>query len=94
LRKEIEGIEAGRRMARDGFGFAAGAGRRLRRHRFHLIEGDRYISRVGQASAMTPNWELLAWLRDSGRRAATSWLGRSRDAIGRRSTVDLAAKFL
>ena len=59
-----------------------------------MVDAARYTSELGHASAMTPDWELLAYLRESGRRAMANWLGRNRDAVGRHSTIDLAEKFL
>ncbi len=94
LRKEIELIETGRRTARRGLGLSNGLGRRLKRHRFHMVDAARYTRKLGHASTLTPDWELLVYLHDSGRKAMTNWLGRNKDAVGRRSTVDLAAKFL
>lgn len=94
LRKEIEMIETGRRMAKQGVGFSDRLGRRLKRHRFHMVDAARYTSELGHASAMTPNSELLTYLYDCGRRATAHWLGRNRGAVGRHSTVDLAEKFL
>lgn len=94
LRKEIEVIETGRRMARDRIGFSDKLGRRLKRHRFHMIDAARYTKELGHASAMTPDWALLQYLRDGGRRAVAHWLGRNKGAVGRHSTVDLSAKFL
>lgn len=94
LRREIELIETGRRTARRGIGLSDGLGRRLKRHRFHMVDAARYTKKLGHASTMTPDWELLVYLRESGRKAMANWLGRNKDAVGRRSTVDLAAKFL
>jgi NTE family protein len=94
LRREIEVIETGRRMAREGIGLSDKLGRRLKRHRFHMVDAARYTADLGRASALTPDWDLLVYLQDSGRKAMTNWLGRNRDAVGRHSTVDLAQKFL
>jgi NTE family protein len=94
LRKEVEMIETGRRMAREGIGLSDKLGRRLKRHRFHMVDAARYTAGLGSASALTPDWELLVYLHDSGRKAMTNWLGRNRNAVGRQSTVDLTEKFL
>jgi NTE family protein len=94
LRKEIELIETGRRTARQGIGLTDKLGRRLKRHRFHMVDAARYTAELGHASALTPDWDLLVYLQACGRKAMANWLGRHRGAVGRRSTVDLAAKFL
>ena len=94
LRKEIEVIETGRRMARVGIGLPDKLGRRLKRHRFHMVDAARYTAELGRSSILTPDWDLLVYLQESGRKAMAYWLGRNRDAVGRRSTVDLTAKFL
>jgi NTE family protein len=94
LLKEIEAIETFRRLAHGGFGRADTMGRRLKRHRFHLIEAGRTTGALGPASALSPDWELLVHLREAGRKAAAGWLGRNREAVGRRSTIDLGERFL
>ena len=43
---------------------------------------------------MRPDRELLDMLRNAGRDEAHRWLGHSKSAIGRRSSVDLGARFL
>ena len=94
LQREVELIEQGRRLATGRLGFTRRARRRLARHRFHLIEATRYTRGLSRASKLRPDWDLLSYLRDGGRRLAGAWLGRNLDQVGRRSSVDLAAKFL
>ncbi|HAL47951.1 MAG: hypothetical protein CMM60_13360 [Rhodospirillaceae bacterium] len=94
LLREIEIIKHSRWMARRSLVFGSRYGRRIKRHRFHLIEATRYTKDLGHVSKLTPDWELLSYLRDSGRTVADSWLRRNWTAIGRRSTVDLEAKVL
>ena len=94
LRKEIEAIETGRRTARRGLGLSDTLGRRLKRHRFHLVDAARYTKELGHASALAPDRDLLEYLQACGRRAMAHWLGRNKEAVGRQSTVDLADKFL
>ncbi len=97
LRREIEAIEHLRGLYADGWNLNLGGGarrRRLRGHRFHHIDGGRAIRKMGAGSSMTPEWPVLCRLRDLGRHAAETWLRQHFEALGARSSVDLAAKFL
>ena len=94
LRREIELIAHGRALATEGFSIGGRLRGRLRRHRFHHIEAAKYTEDLGEASKMSPDWTLLAHLRDCGRAAADGWLRKHYRSVGRRATVDLAAKFL
>lgn len=67
---------------------------RLKRHRFHVIEASSYTAELGVDSKLMPNGELLRYLFNAGREEAQSWLAQHRDDIGRRSTVDLRARYL
>ena len=66
----------------------------LKRHRFHVIEASDYTAGLGADSKLTPNGEMLKYLFSAGRDEAQSWLAQHRDSIGRRSTVDLRARYL
>ena len=94
FRREVETIERCRQVAREGLAFGGQLRRRVKRHRFHLIEAARYTRDLEEHSRLTPEWELLCHLRDCGRQAAENWLKRHHGSLGRRSTVDLAKKFL
>lgn len=94
LRREVELIEHLRALASEGFALGGPLRRRIRRHRFHHIEAGNLDRAFGHSSRLHPDWDLLCHLRDLGRSTAESWLRRHYSAIGRRSTVDLAAKFL
>ena len=94
LRREIEMIERWRALSGEGVTLGGRRQRRLRRHRFHLIEAGDATGDLAPASKLYPVWPLLEKLRDLGRAAATAWLGLNADALGSRSTVDLAARFL
>lgn len=80
--------------ARLGFLGMRNAGRvsGLKRHRFHMIAAGRYTAALGSASKIRPDGRLLAHLFDMGREEADAWIGRHGADIGRRSTVDLAAR--
>jgi NTE family protein len=46
------------------------------------------------ASKLSPDWEFLCHLRDSGRSVTKRWLRANYSDVGVRSTVDLEAEFL
>ena len=102
LQREIEAIEQLRALARDGWGgrwawgwsWGSARRRRLRRHRFHHIAAGAAVRKLGPGSRLTPEWQVLCRLRDLGRAAAQTWLNQNAESLGRRSSVDLAAKFL
>ncbi|HKZ95999.1 MAG TPA: patatin-like phospholipase family protein [Hyphomicrobiaceae bacterium] len=68
--------------------------RALARHRFHLIEAGRYTGALSDESKMRPDWGLFTYLHGAGRTQTHKWLHANRAAIGRRSSVDLKARFL
>ena len=93
LLRDIAEITA---IARDGRGFFSRPGLRARRiggHRFHLIEAGRHTEALAPESKLRPDRELLELLHGAGRDEAERWLGRSKADIGRRSSVDLGARF-
>jgi NTE family protein len=94
LRREVELIERWRAIAGEGLTLGGRRQRRLRRHRFHLIEAGAATADLAPASKLYPVWPLLEKLRDLGRAAAAAWLDLNAGALGARSTVDLAARFL
>lgn len=94
LKREIELIETVRECSKRWLGGARGPYGRLATHRFHLIEAGRYTSSLSPDSTMKPDWALLNYLFNAGRDEAEKWLARHRSAVGRRSSVDLKARFL
>ncbi len=67
---------------------------RLARHRFHLIEAGRHTSTLPPESKTRPERALLSYLHNSGREEARRWVARAKADVGRRSSVDLAERFL
>lgn len=67
--------------------------RRLQRLNFHVIAAHDLMGGLSQSSKFNTQTAFLERLRDEGRSAAGAWLAEHRDAVGRRSTVDLAAMF-
>jgi NTE family protein len=66
----------------------------LARHRYHLIEAGRHTSALSANSKMKPDMGMFTYLHGAGRTEAYKWLDGSHANIGRRSTVDLKARFL
>jgi NTE family protein len=50
------------------------AGRRLARHRLHVIDGGEVLSSLDPSTKVVPDWDTLQRLRDLGRAAAADWL--------------------
>jgi NTE family protein len=94
LLRDVEVIETVRALRPLRWRLNNGPQARLVRHRFHLIEAGRYTGSLAPESKAKPELSLLMYLRDAGRHETETWLARHRRAIGRRSTVDLKARFL
>ena len=62
---------------------------RFRRLFLHGI-GDEALGSFGASSKMNNHPDFLRQLRDIGVRAAERWLAKNRNAVGKRSTVDLS----
>lgn len=98
LLRDIEIIEAVRSMHAPGW--LAGKWARksplspLRYHRYHLIDAGRHTSALPADSKMRPDLGLFTYLHGAGRQEAYKWFDGNGSAIGRRSTVDLRARFL
>jgi len=92
--RDVEVIAGIRRSARRWSRRGDAGDRRLARHRFHLIEAGRVTSALSPESKVKPDLELLLHLCAAGRSEAEKWLARHAHAIGRTSSVDLAAHFL
>lgn len=67
---------------------------RMKRMFIHSIENEEFMRKLGVSSKLNPDWEFLTHLRDIGRESAEDWLDRNYDDIGKRSTVDIAEKYL
>jgi NTE family protein len=94
LRQDVALIDRCRTLAGEGLAFGGALRRRYLDHRFHLIAGAATTLPLGEASKLMPSWGIVMKLKDAGRAVASDWLERHFDDIGRRATVDLAAKFL
>ena len=58
--------------------------------RIHLIESA-MLATLGASSKLNAEWEFLTMLRDEGRRAASEFGAKHKEAIGVQSTFELAA---
>ena len=94
LLRDVEVIETVRRTTRGLLGVRRGPLSALARHRFHLVDAGRHTASLSADTKMKPDWGLFTYLHGAGRIEAQKWLARSRAHVGRRSTVDLAERFL
>jgi NTE family protein len=60
----------------------------------HSIRDDEAMTAHSVASKMSPDWDFLCQLKDSGSTVTQRWLRTNFADIGQRSTVDLEAEFL
>ncbi len=90
LMREMRAIAFVSKLIDDG----ALDGTRYRRMLVHSIRDDARMADLGVATKLNTDWDFLCGLRDSGRQVASDWLARHYDAIGRETTVDLAATYL
>jgi NTE family protein len=63
---------------------------RYRREFLHRIGGDGKLETYGAETKLDSSWTFLTTLRDLGRESAKAWLAENFDAIGERSTLDVA----
>ena len=61
--------------------------------RFHLIEAGNELEHLAGESRLAVDARFFETLHQLGRASAGRWLARHFDALGRRDSVDLAAKF-
>jgi NTE family protein len=63
------------------------------RARFHLIEAGPELEHLAGETRLAVNARFFETLHELGRASAGRWLAQHADAVGRRDSVDLAAKF-
>ena len=61
--------------------------------RFHMIEAGPSLEHLGGDTKLAVNARFFETLHQLGRDSASRWLAQHMDALGRRDSVDLAAKF-
>ncbi|KAB2850304.1 MAG: patatin-like phospholipase family protein [Hyphomicrobiaceae bacterium] len=94
LLKDIERLEAVRRMPAGARLLAGAKVRRMARHRFHLIEASTHIAGLPHDSKLDLDKAMLDRLCEGGRIEADRWLIKNAAHVGRRGTVNLSAVFL
>ena len=67
---------------------------RLRHILVHSVSADQALLDLPVSSKFDVRWSFLTDLRDRGRLEADRWLEANRDALGKRSTVDLESQYL
>ena len=70
-----------------------GRTRRIKQHRFHLIEAGRHLSGLHSDTKVKADSGLLRYLHSAGRAEAHKWLERDAPKVGHVSTIDLEAKY-
>ncbi len=68
--------------------------KRYNRMLIHSIRDDAEMARLGVASKMMPNWDMISRLRDVGRASASEWLDEHFEKVGKQSSIDVAKTFL
>ena len=60
----------------------------------HSIRNDAELAKLGVASKMMPDWEMISHLKEVGRKCAGAWLDAHFDQVGKASSIDVAKTFL
>jgi NTE family protein len=89
LLKELRAIEFVSRLLDQG----ALDPDRYRRLHVHVIDDDAHLQAMGASSKANAEWAFLRTLHCHGREAAARWTDRHSEALGERSSIDLAAMF-
>jgi NTE family protein len=66
----------------------------MKRMLIHAISAEEVMGKLGVMSKLNADWEFLAELKECGRAYAEAWLAGNYDALGQRSTVDIAKTYL
>jgi NTE family protein len=66
----------------------------VKRMMLHSIEADDVMRDLGVASKLNADWEFLMHLHDIGHERAGQWIDTTFDMIGRKSSIDIRAKYL
>jgi NTE family protein len=66
----------------------------LKRIFVHGVSDDETMRNLSVSSKLNAEWGALVDLRDRGRQCAEDWLTANYDAIGKRSSVDISARYL
>jgi NTE family protein len=66
----------------------------MKEMRIHSVRNDETMAALGVSSKYNADWKFLCFLRDKGRDHAGTWLERTYDLVGQRSSVDIGGEFL
>lgn len=94
LLREVDAIVRAKEAQIGWFTPPGSALARQKAHRFHLIEAGRHTATLGAGSKATPDRDVLRRLHRAGIEEAERWLATSKNAVGKRSSVDLRAHFI
>ena len=94
LIKDIERLDAVKRLSGSARFFAGAEVRRMASHRFHMIEASSHLAGLPRDSNLDPDKAMLDRLCEGGRIEADRWLIKYGSRVGRSATVDLPAVFL
>ncbi len=70
------------------------ASNQYKRINVHWIEAEKQMRGLGVSSKLNARMDFLLHLKEIGRQVADQWIASHFDAIGQRSTIDIAEKFL
>ncbi|MDF3835423.1 patatin-like phospholipase family protein [Cupriavidus basilensis] len=90
LMREMRAIEFITRLIDEGALDPA----RYRRMLIHSIDAENEMARLGASSKFNADWDFLRGLFTLGRERADAWLANNFDALGQRSSIDIAETFL
>lgn len=90
LMREMRAVDFVQRLLDDGI-IPEGRWKRLR---VHSVRDDETMRRFGVATKSTPDWTVLAKLKDAGTASMEAWLAEHKGNIGKRDSVDIRADFL
>ncbi|MGB8339032.1 MAG: patatin-like phospholipase family protein [Burkholderiales bacterium] len=60
----------------------------------HAIEAEKQMRNFGASTKSDTSWSFLQELHDIGYQASDKWLTKNYDQLGKRSTIDIAEKYL
>jgi NTE family protein len=69
-------------------------GHRMKEIRLHAIEAERVMQGLGAASKLNADWDFLRHLHGIGRQHTDEWLSKDFAKVGRRTSIDIAARYL
>ena len=90
LMREMRAIDFVTKLIDSGFD----DGGRLKRMFIHTVDAEDVMSGMGVSSKLNADWDFLNWLKELGRERGEAFLSAHWDDLGKKSTTDIAKKFL